>query len=566
MSDSKSKVMIIGMDGATMELIEPWAREGLLPNLDRMMKAGVRAELQSTMPYITTTAWSSFATGLNPGKHGIFDFYQHRPKTFDVYFTNSGVRRGKTLWRRASEQGIKVCVINVPMTYPPEKVDGVMVSGMDAPGINSRFTHPERVSQDLKQALGRYIIDFHFDEIAKDAAPQPRHYSAFLEKLVEMTENRLRATEYLMDENPWKLLVTVFVAPDRIQHQLWKFMDASHPQHDPQEADRLGGAVLDIYRKCDEALGRLLDKIDDDTSVLIMSDHGAGPSHRVFYVRSWLEASGYLARKDSPASGLDLKKTAVSAAKSVFALGKRFIPKGVKEKLKSRLGRDKYIAMRLFFDLDWDKTSAYSEGVCGNIFINLKGREPHGIVEPGDEYERVCGEISARLMEVKDPKTGRKVVKQVHRKDRLYSGPFLENAPDLLVEGYPEFHCRGDSFMKEPSAGEDALFADAPMSGSHKINGAFLAMGPHFKKGCRLSNAEIIDIAPTVMYLLGMDIPETIDGKVLTEALDEDYVRRNPIKKIKEDDSDTRISDQDIYSADEKELIEERLRGLGYLE
>ncbi len=554
------------MDGATMELIEPWVKEGKLPNLGRMMKSGVWAELLSTMPYITTTAWSSFATGLNPGKHGIFDFYQHVPKTFDVYFTNSGVRCGRTLWDRVGEQGKKVCVINVPMTYPPEKVNGVLVSGMDAPGTAARFTHPERIYRDLKEALGEYIIDFHFDEIQKGATPGLRDYALFFEKLAEMTENRLKATEYLMEKNPWDLLVTVFVGPDRIQHQLWKYMDPSHPQHDRREAEQLGDAILKVYRKCDEALGRLLDRIDDDTSVLIMSDHGAGPSHRVFYVRSWLEANGYLARKDSAESTLNLRKGAVSAAKSLFAIGKKFIPKRIKKRLKSRLGRDKYIAMRLYFDVDWQETTAYSEGVCGNIFVNLKGREPHGIVEPGEEYERVRGDIIAKLMEVKDPETGKKIVKQVHRKEELYSGPFLDNAPDLLVEGYPEYHCRGDSFMKESSAGNEAFFCDAPMSGSHKINGAFLALGPHFKRGYCLSDAEIIDIAPTVLYLLGMDIPETIDGKVLTEGLDEDYVRRNPIRKSKEDEVDGGMSGKDVYSAHEKELIEERLRGLGYLE
>ncbi len=565
-SSDRPKVMIVGLDGTTMELIAPWVEQGKLPNLGRMMKDGVWAELRSTMPYITTTAWASFATGVNPGKHGIFDFYQHLPKSFDVYFTNSGVRRGKTMWRRVSDGGGRVCIVNVPMTYPPESVNGVMVSGMDSPGTGARFTYPEHLYQELKDALGEYIIDLHFDEVAKKARPQMSHYSAFFDRLSEMVEKRCRATEYLMQKYPWDLLVTVFVAPDRIQHQFWKFTDPSHPQYRQEESELLGDGICRIYEKCDEALGRLMDRIDDDTSVLIMSDHGAGAGHRVFYLRTWLRANDYLVLRDSPGSGPGLKRGAVSVAKAFFATGKKILPRGMKQRLKSRVGRDRYIAMRLYFGVDWEKTRAYSEGVFGNIFINLKGREPNGVVAPGEEYERVCEEITTKLMKTKDPATGRHIVKKVHRKKDLYSGPFAEHAPDLTVEGFTEYHCRGDSFSKESSVGEAAFFSDAPMSGTHKINGAFLGLGPHFKSGHRLSDAAIIDVAPTTLYLLGLDIPETIDGRVLTEAFKDDYVRSHPVNKVPEEGGDEGISGEDIYSADEKELIEERLRGLGYLE
>ncbi len=559
-------MLIVGLDGATMELIAPWVEQGRLPNLGRMMKNGVWADLRSTKPYITTTAWSSFATGLNPGKHGIFDFYQHIPKTFDVYFTNSGVRRGKTLWRRLSDNGKKVCVVNVPMTYPPEKVNGILISGMDAPGPESQFTYPADLYRELKDALGEYIIDIHFDAVLGNGKPELHHFAAYLERLSEMIDNRCKAAEYLMSKYPWDLFVTVFVATDRIQHQFWKFMDRTHPAYKREEAEQLGDAILTIYRKCDEALGRLLDRIDDNTSVLIMSDHGAGPGHRVFYVRTWLQSEGYLLLKGGRQAERSLQKNLVSLRRFIFATGKRLIPRGIKQGLKRRIGRDKYIGLRLYHDVDWENTRAYSEGVCGNIFINLKGREPYGIVEPGNEYANLCAEISERLLSIRDPKTSNKVVTKVYRKEELYSGPFLEYAPDLTVEGYPEYHCRGDSFSKELSISPDIQFTDAPMSGTHRLNGAFLGIGPRFKKGYRLPDAAIVDIAPTVLYLLGMDIPETMDGKVLVDALDENYVGGRPVKKVKEGEESEQISGEDVYSAREKEQIEERLKGLGYLE
>jgi predicted AlkP superfamily phosphohydrolase/phosphomutase len=564
---TESKVVIVGLDGATMRLITPWVEQGKLPNLGRMMKTGVSGILRSTIPYITTTAWSSFATGLNPGKHGILDFYQHTPGSFDIYFTNAGVRRGKTLWRRVSEQGKKVCVINVPMTYPPEELDGVVISGMDSPGTDSPFTSPGNVYQDLKEQLGEYIIDLHFDEITDGAAPELQHYRAYLDKLLQMVENRCRATEYLMQKYPWELLVTAFMAPDRIQHQLWKFMASEHPDDKRKEAEELGDAICKVYQKCDEALGRILDKIDDDTSLMIMSDHGAGSGERVFYVRSWLRDNGFLALNDSAGSGFNMKKGAVSAAKLMFATAKKILPNKIKQQLKSRAGRDKYIAMRLYFGVNWEKTKAYSEGVCGNIFINMEGREPHGIVAPGEQYEQTCREITERLMEQTDPKTGNKVVRKVYRKEELFSGPFLDHAPDLLVEGHDQYHCRGDSFSKESDvSGIEALFSDSPLSGIHRIDGSFLAVGPHFKKGCSIAGAEIIDLAPTALHLLGMEIPETIDGKVLTDAFEDDFIRNHPVRRTKEDIDTEEISGSDIYSSSEKELIEERLRGLGYIE
>jgi len=559
--------MIVGLDGATMELIVPWVEQGKLPNLGRMMREGVWAELRSSIPYITTTAWSSFATGTNPGRHGILDFYQHRPGSFEIYLANSAVRRGKTMWKRVSEQGKRVCIINVPMTYPPEQVNGVLISGMDAPGTASHFTHPEHLYEELKQALGEYTIDVHFEEIVKGAVPRLDDYRAYLDLLCAMVEKRLRATEYLMEKYPWDLLVTVFVETDRIQHLFWKFMDPSHPHYKRGEAEHLGDAILKVYQKCDAALGSLLDRAGENTDVLIMSDHGAGAGERVFYVRPWLLANEYLILKASSASGNGLKRFAAKSIRSLFAVAKAYVPKNLKQRLKKQIiGRDKYISMRLYGGVNWERTRAYSEGVCGNIFINLKGREQHGIVEPGEEYKKLLKEIAEKLLQVKDPKTGKSVVTKVYRKEELYHGPFLDHAPDLTVEGFPEYHCRGDSFAKGASDEEEALFGDAPMSGTHRLNGAFLALGPHFKRGMRLSDAAIVDILPTVLHVLGMEIPGSIDGRVLTDALTEEYLRGNPVKTAEEEAEAGEQPLGDGYSDSEREQIEERLKGLGYLE
>lgn len=559
------KVFVIGLDGATFDLIKPWVKDGSLPNFARIMEQGCYGNLMSIMPPLTTPAWASFITGKNPGKHGIFDFAERINGSYDIRWVTSLSRKGNSLWKIISSYGGKVGVINIPNNYPLEEVNGFMIAWMDAPG-NKNFTYPLGLAEEIKKKIGDYIITILDWKENEDL-------SKFRENLHRMIENRTKTTLYLMENKPWNFFTVLFSATDIAQHCFWSFMDSSHPEHKADDALQFGKTIKEVYMHIDTVLGEIEKRLDEDTILILMSDHGAGPLRRVVHLNKWLEEEGFLKFK----KGLPGKKGTAksSVGRKVIREGLSFLKRHLSQDMRSRLKkafpgmRDKVEGLLFSSLFDWTKTSAYSLGSYGNIYINLKGREPDGIVEPGAEYEELRKNIIERLKELRDPDTGRPVVKKVHRKEELYHGPFLHKAADLIVEWSDE----GYHSVQRFGSVEDSVFSDRlhfhltkiRYTGHHRLNGIFTIKGKSIKQGTEINNARIIDLAPTVLYLLGLPIPDDMDGRILREVFDNN-ISTSSIKYEKVASELNKETECGIYSKAESDEIAKRLKSLGYIE
>ena len=248
----RPKVLIIGIDGATPDLIIPWCKQGKLPNICGLMDTSIYGNLESTVPPITPAAWTSFLTGQNPGKHGIFDFMEREPHSYNFRYINSKARKSPSLWKILSNEGYKVGVLNVPMTYPPEEINGFLISGLDAPD-EERAVFPEELFYDLEKNVGGFQLDIrHLGNMRNDI-----QRLAFLDEVKDVEEQRVRVLLYLQKKYQCDFLMIVFNATDQVQHHFWHYMDTSHPKYDPLGSEKFADAIYDIYNKVDELIGQL---------------------------------------------------------------------------------------------------------------------------------------------------------------------------------------------------------------------------------------------------------------------------------------------------------------------
>jgi predicted AlkP superfamily phosphohydrolase/phosphomutase len=558
MNNNQSKVFVIGLDGATFDIIDPLIKQGELPNIQHLVQRGARANLESTIPPLSPVAWTSFMTGKNPGKHGVFDFFGRRTDNYNLEFYNATSRGESPIWTLFSEAGKKVGVVNVPMTYPPDKVNGEMISGMDTPLYNSKFAHPPEIISELQRNIGGYLIEKTTSGLDRDLANGPE---AYIEEIHELIENRFNTTRYLMQKYDWDLFVIVFEATDRLQHFFWKYMDQNHPEYVADQKNPFEDLIYDAYKKVDQKIGMLINGLDEDTTVVVLSDHGFGPICRSFRLNLWLSKKGYLSYRE----GFDVwnqEKRQSPLKRGILLRTKNLLKKSpvFKKVIKSNID--------LIPNVDWSQTKSYSIGGFGNIYINLKGREPSGIVEPGKEYEDLRKELMGELMGIKDPENGKKVIKEVYKREDVYTGKFLERAPDILITWSDGYSCIGEREQIPPGIKtvNNELFSTHKWSGNHISPGILVIKGKDIKKNHHIENSDIIDIAPTILYLAGVDIPNDMDGKVIVDAINDDFLRANPFKYYKSILDKTQREEKEAYSEEEAEKVKDRLRGLGYLD
>lgn len=554
------KVLVIGLDGATYDLIKPWVMEGCLPTFARLLRQGASGNLCSTTPPMTAPAWTAFATGSNPGKHGLYDWIARQPGTYQFTPVTSLDCAVPTLYELLSRAGRKVCTLNIPMTYPPIPVNGLMVSGMPAPSSKVTLTYPKELYQDILQHIGDYILYPDPGQAYSDSG-----IDAFLKRLYRTTDLRVQTFEYLLQREAWDFGMVVFSGTDTISHAMWKFMDCSHPLHDPAKYGKYGNAIRDYYIYVDGLLAQLLKQVDEDTTLLIMSDHGFGPFHKFIHVNNWLMQEGLMKVQNRPFSRL--KHT-------LFRLG--FAPMNIYNLLMSLgLGALKREVVRgqgqgllktfflSFEDVDWGRTVAYSLGNVGQIRLNVIGREPHGCVQPGAEYNKVREDIIARLSQLRDPKTGEAVVETIYRREEIYSGDQLEQAADIIFIprrleyfGFGEYEFGSHKIIEAMQRG---------ISGTHRMNGVFLAYGAGIKPGSQVEGARLIDLAPTIFYLMGLPVPAHMDGRILHEIFRDDFEPfqsvppTNPLWENPGGPAGTGLDEAD------QQIIAERLRSLGYV-
>jgi predicted AlkP superfamily phosphohydrolase/phosphomutase len=562
-----SRVLVIGLDGATFDLIDPWIKEGKLPVLGQCLSEGTRSPLRSTPLSNSAQAWSSFITGKNPGKHGIYDFFERVPDGYGVRFLNASFRKGKSLWRLVSDAGRRVGIMNVPITYPAEPVNGFLIPGLDAPGMDNSFAHPRGLMDEIDQQVGRYILEAGIWGYIRRGRPE-----AALEKLLEMARVRTATASYLLKTKAWDLFVVVYTATDKAQHHFWKYIDPSRPEF--LSTQPYGSAIFQVYQQIDRGIAQLIQSAGDAT-VIVMSDHGAGPSsRRTMYINRWLQHEGFLrslgGQRVSGRIGR-LKYRLLEGANNHI---RKILPRKAKERMLRLLPRlrDRVDSALLLPGIDWSHTLAYSRENHPAIFINLVGREPDGVVEPGDHYLAVRDRIIEKLRGLRCPETGLSIVGEIFRREDVYHGSEALRGPDIIFRWNQSLYVHRPSGPESEGRFLETLEDRAILacentrrpSGIHRDEGIFIGRGGPIRRGKSIAGITIYDIAPTVLYLLGIPVPDDMDGRVLREAIDEGYVSQNPVRTMTASEGEETA--QEEFGSRETEVIQSKLRGLGYID
>lgn len=541
------KVLIFGLDGATLDLIRPWAAEGKLPTLARLMAQGTWGPLESTIPPMTSPAWPSFATGKYPAKHGVFDFVSAHSGTFHI--VNATDIQAPCLWDIASSYGQRVGIVNMPVTWPPHPVAGYMISGLLSP-LTARVTWPADLLRPYERGSDRY-------RVMPTVQYKPGNEREFLADLAALIETRTRFAACLMRDHPVDLNIVHFLAIDMVQHAMWRHMDPDHPDHVP--ASPFQHAILDIYQRVDHAMAELLSYTDDETVVMVMSDHGFGPLHGLVNLNILLWEQGLLHLKRSP---LSLLRTTAFRQGITPRLAYGWLNRLNLQNLVARVAKSTrnalYNQFLSFRDVDWSRTVAYSLGHMGQIYINLQGRETHGIVEPGAAYEQALDRVTTALQTLTLP-DGRPMLAQVIRRSELPGGSHATSGPDLhiVLDGYRYISC--PLFATDGRVLSQQIRGD---SGSHRLYGTFIAAGPGIRTGALPAHPRIVDLTSTALYLLGCPIPADMDGRVLSEIMEDPFSRQHiPRAEV----GACLLQPSLTLSGRQEADLEWRLRGLGYL-
>jgi len=501
------KLVVIGLDGATWNVILPLVRENRLLTFRKLMENGVHGVLKSTIPPVTGASWVSFSSGKNPGKTGIFDFLIRMNGEYVLRPLNSSDFRGIAFWDLLSNNRIKVGIFNFPMLYPPYKVNGFMISGVGA-SKHDNITYPPQLQREIEDVAGGYEIIVRYHDKKYDDV------DLFLKDVSRVLDKQVKVMLYLMQKKEWNVFIAVISCTDWIQHLMWKYYDENHPLYDEEEAKRYKSKFIDFWVKIDNIMEKVIKTAGRNTNLFVVSDHGFGPQCGCFNLAKWLEIKGYL--KIHKPKTLKLKR---GLRLLLSGLRKTFLRKILTQKLRRKV-RASFIDITA--EIDFSNSRAYVLGHTipfGAIYLNVKGRDSKGIVNKGPEYEALKNEIITLLTNLgKD--IGINIRVNVFDPQKTYRGKYTDVAPDIIFT-INNWEC---VILNDFHA--DFLYKNEPYSnrhtGSHRMEGIFLAYGPDIKKGVEIKNLQIYDIAPTILYMFDIPIPSDIDGKILKEMFKEE--------------------------------------------
>lgn len=549
------RLIVIGIDGGCWDYLDPLLGSGQLPNLQHLIDNGLRGILKSTMPPITPPAWSSFITGKNPGKHGLFDFIV---QTGDGCVPFSSVHRhGTCFWKYLNNAGFRVGVVGIPVTYPPEEVDGYMIAGFGAPEGSRNLTWPPDLLDFIEKKYGTYkVVISHQNADEQD----PDHY------LAATLENDARQTRIALDlaeEFTVDLLVINYQSADQFNHYAedWAYVEK-------------------VLIGIDQNVGCILERFPE-ANLVLLSDHGSRRLRGVFLLRNWLCEQGlvhYLPREINSLTVAEINHVLAKLLQDHNGWG------GMGEKLLRRLlgelfsiapdwGKQSFLDallkvspyrfMRYQYtdQIDWEHTRIYELSGYGGFHVNLQD----GMTEGSQRYEELRDQFTELLLSVRVPLTGTPLVRRVYKKEELYSGPFMNSAPDLVADYDQSAYGFRPSGLQD-NVGKSTLFAESTgYFGAHKRNGMFGLCGRDFGQSEGLVEpASIWDIPATILHMFGTPIPEDYDGRVLTEYISEEFMARSEVR-FQEGDGELMGDAENPFSQEEMEGLTERLRALGYI-
>jgi predicted AlkP superfamily phosphohydrolase/phosphomutase len=499
-----NRVLVVGWDGADWDVLDPLLAAGALPTLRELQDRGRRGVSRSCLPSHSWAAWPTFLTGRDPGGHGVFDILEYRPGTTRRLPVSSRSILAPTWPERLSEANRTTLLVNVPLTYPPPELRGVSIAGGVIPP-GSTYSHPADIGPRLDWPIngGSWTTFRH----------RPLDLVADLEGV---TRRRAAAMRTLLDEQQWDVACIVFVSPDRAQHCLLEYVHPGHPDYAAAAASPVAERVRDLYRLLDAELAALLERTDDDDLVILMSDHGHQPCTRAVSMNKVLERLGFL------------RFGRGSTLVNLLAWGR---VRSVARIVYDRLGLHGKVAVPTA-PIDWAKTSAYTSVVSTGegVSLSLAGREPQGTVKRTD-YDRARDELAEALLEFTDPETGTKPIGRVLRKEEVLSGPYLDRAPDLLLQPAPLY-----SLTHARQVVEEADW----LSGDHRPEGVYVMAGPGITPSAG-PEISLADFAGQIVEAAGLEPDSEWSRATAGEAVG-------------------------VLSESEERMVEERLRGLGYLE
>ncbi len=488
--------MVIGLDGATFDVLDPLFAEGKLPNLARLRDEGASGVLTSILPAISPPAWTTAVTGVNPGKHNIFDFFHFAKSNGEARLTSSRERRTRPIWSVLNRQSRSTVLVNIPMTFPPDSVRGVMISGFPFGEATTGFTFPT----ELEKTLGEYPLDLFGESIL------PGTEAKLLERFRTGFERQAAVAKKLMNEQEWDLFWIVFTGTDKVQHFYWKYADRSLPGYDPVLAERYGTAIRDFWTRVDQVVGEIVDQAGTETDVLVISDHGFAPIRRELRLWNWLKSEGFVTYEND-----DQKKPIIRA-----------FPPGP---------------------------------FAGLVRVNEKGRDFDGRVASGEESRRVRDEVRTKLESLRDPLSGEPFVEKIYTREELFQGPYAGDAPDLVfLEKKERFVSRGNVQAPEIFGPPSYTF-----SAFHRPDGILLARGPHVAPRAERGTYSIMDVTPTILWMLGATMPKDLDGEVMEGLVGKEALAAHPPV----------VGEETVVQApDAIEITDEgrqELEGLGYV-
>lgn len=533
------KVIVIGIDGGSFDIIERYIKKEKLPNFKKIFEKGFYGEIESTYPSISACAWVSFMTSKNPGAHGVFDFRNYNIKLYEMReaeIIHSGFFRGTTFLDYISEKGLKIGAITVPITYPPWKINGFIVSGFPTPDAKEVFSYPEDLKNEIEPLTENTAI-------FKGSSDEK-----VFKELIRLLEIRKKAGIYLYKKFKPDFFILVLGSTDRAQHNFYKYIN---------EEDNY---IEKVYIKTDQVIGEFLKIVDENTLLFIISDHGGKKRpERKFNVNFFLKEIGFLKEKKQTYL-LEPFKIIYKTLKRAFPYQEKVF-KSLPHGLRKLLTKVDTFSETGTLNIDFKNTIAYRFPLyppVDGIVINLKDRQPKGIVKKED-YNKIRKELKDKFLNFKI--NGVKPVRKVFMREELYKGKYAENLPDLILLYSEEFE-GGESLKDFITKVEEKDYEK--LNGLHSTHGIFMGMGKILKKNLNLKGKyNLLDLAPTFLYAMGLPVPEEFEGKVIEEIFDEKYKQN---KKVKIEKWLKEIKrEKHKFTEKEKEEIEQKLKGWGYM-